>query len=127
MLNGYTAYKSVQNKTEEPRDIEYRLLAQVTASLIAARDNPKEFQKRVEAVLWNRDVWSAFRVDLSDADNKLPKELRASLLSISIWMEKETHAILDQRGDIDAVIDINRNIMAGLKPDSQSSYEPGIS
>ena len=127
MIHGYGAYKSVQNTTENPRDIEYRLLAQVTASLMAARENPKDFTKRVEAILWNRDVWSALRVDLSDTENQLPKQLRASLISISLWMEKETRALLDNRGDMDAMIDINRNIMAGLKPDNGDSNEPGIS
>jgi flagellar protein FlaF len=126
-MTGYNAYKTTQNKTDNPRDIEYRLLAQVTRSLIMARDNPKEFAKRVEAILWNRDVWAALRIDLSDDNNQLPKQLRASLISISIWIEKETHALLDNRGDIDAIIDINRNIMAGLKPDSADPVDPAIS
>ncbi len=125
--NGYTAYKSIQNKTEDPRDIEYRLLAQVTGALIKGRDNPAEFTKRVEAILWNRDVWSALRVDLSAEDNALPKALRASLISVSIWIEKETHALLDGKGDIDAVIEINRNIMAGLKPDNAQEASPLVS
>ena len=125
MLNPYSAYTNVQNKTDDPRDIEYRLLAQVTRSLMAARDGNVEFAKKIEAVLWNRDIWAALRLDLADEGNQLPKELRASLISISIWMEKETFAIMDGRGDLDAVIDINRNIMAGLKPADDA--EPGIS
>lgn len=116
--SGYAVYKTVQNKTEEPRDVEYRLLAQVTASLLRAMDNPKEFHDRIKAVLWNRDIWSALRVDLSHEDNQLPKQLRASLISISIWVERETTAILNGEGDMSALIDINRNIMAGLKPHS---------
>ena len=114
--NGYAVYKTVQNKTDDPRDVEYRLLAQVTASLMRARDNPKEIHDKVKAILWNRDVWSALRVDLSDENNQLPKQLRASLISVSLWIEKETQALLNGNGDMDAVIDINRNIMAGLKP-----------
>lgn len=125
--NGYTAYKTTQNKTESPRDIEYRLLAQVTHALIVARENPDLFGDRVKAVLWNRDVWSALRVDLSDPENLLPKQLRASLISISLWIEKETRAVMDGVGDLDAMIDINRNIMAGLKPENHDQQEPGVS
>ena len=125
--HGYTAYKTNQNKTESPRDIEYRLLAQVTHALINARENPDLFGDRVKAILWNRDVWSALRVDLSDPENQLPKQLRASLISISLWIEKETRNLLDHKGDLDAVIDINRNIMAGLKPDNHEDQEPGVS
>ncbi len=59
----------------------------------------------------------ALRVDLYDENNQLPQQLRASLISLSLWIEKETFALLEGEGDIDALIDINRNIMAGLKPE----------
>jgi flagellar biosynthesis activator protein FlaF len=113
---GYTAYKTAQKKSDDPRDVEYSLLAQVTAALRTARTST-EIKTKVDAVLWNRDVWSALRQDLVDESNQLPKQLRASLISVSLWIEKETHAVMDGAGDIDALIDINRNIMAGLKPE----------
>lgn len=116
--NGYAIYKNTsQSQTDDPRDIEYRLLAQVTAGLMSARDNPNDVKNRVEAALRNRQVWSALRVDLSSEGNQLPKQLRASLISISLWIERETSAVMDGSGDIDALIDVNRNIMLGLKPD----------
>jgi flagellar protein FlaF len=114
--NGYATYKTAQTKGDDPRDIEYRLLAQVTGALINAK-NAKEVKPRVEAALWNSRVWSALRVDLYDEKNQLPQQLRASLISLSLWIEKETFALLEGEGDIDALIDINRNIMAGLKPE----------
>lgn len=117
MSNGYAVYNSAQTKTVDARDVEYRLLAQVTTALMNARDNPADVKARVEAALWNRNVWSALRVDLSSEENQLPKQLRASLISVSLWIEKETMAVMDGTGDINAIIDINRNIMAGLKPE----------
>lgn len=125
--NGYAVYKNAQTKTDDARDIEYRLLAQVTAALKRAQETPDDVKTRVHAALWNRDVWSALRVDLSDENNQLPKELRASLISISLWIERETHAVLDNQGDIEALIDVNRNIMAGLKPDAHTEDQPAIS
>lgn len=117
--SGYNAYKTVQNKVDDPRDTEYRLLAQVTAAMIAARDNSsKDLRDTIDAVLWNSRIWSAFRVDLSAEDNQLPKDLRASLLSLSIWVEREAHAVMDGQSNLDALIEVNRNIMAGLKPDT---------
>jgi flagellar protein FlaF len=122
---GYTAYKASQQQTQDTRDVEYRLLAQVTAALIAAKEKTAayELREKLDAVLWNRDVWAALRVDLSSEGNNLPKELRASLISIAIWIEKESLRLLDGKGDIDAVIDVNRNIMAGLKPHTSEEQE----
>ncbi len=126
--NGYAAYKSASTQTSDTRDVEYRLLAQVTGALIKAKEDPTDVKKRVQAVCWNRDVWSALRVDLSSEENLLPKELRASLISVSIWIEKETFAVMDNTGDIDALIDVNRNIMLGLKPElSAEDAQPNIS
>ncbi len=115
---GYNAYKTVQNKMDDPRDVEYRLLAQVTAAMMNARDNPQDLKAKIDAVLWNSRIWSAFRVDLLSDDNRLPRDLRASLLSLSIWVERETHAVIDSLSDLDALIEVNRNIMAGLRPDT---------
>ncbi len=134
----YTAYKFSQHTTNDTRDVEYRLLAQVTARLLDLKDKRKNADlagKRdmVDAILWNRDIWNALKVDLSSDGNQLPAQLRASLISIAIWVEKECMKIVDDKGDLEAIIEVNRNIMAGLKPhndhaekidetDSLSSY-----
>lgn len=124
---GYSIYKSVQTNKDDPRDLEYRLLAQVTGALLNARDNIDNAKQRVDAAKWNRDVWAALRQDLVSDNNQLPKELRASLISISLWIEKEALRVMEGSGDIDALIDVNRNIMAGLKPvttDDAASTSP---
>ncbi len=120
---GYNTYQSAQTNKDDPRDIEYRLLAQVTTALIKSRENPTDTKQRVDAAKWNRDVWAAFRQDLTSDYNKLPQDLRAALVSISLWVDKETLQIMDGKGDIDAAIEINRNIMAGLKPESAHDQE----
>jgi flagellar protein FlaF len=124
--NGYAVYKTAtQSAATDPRDIEYRLLAQVTAAMIKARETAdSDFKAVVEAVSWNRDVWAALRQDLMADTNALPKDLRASLVSVSLWIERETSAVMNKEGDIDAMIDINRNIMAGLKPEHAHEDAP---
>jgi flagellar protein FlaF len=114
---GYSAYAQTQNVAENSRDVEYRLLAQVTGSLVKAKDQPDNVKKRVESAIWNRDVWSALRVDLCSDQNKLPQDLKASLVSLSLWIERETNAVIDGKGDIEALIEVNRNIMSGLRPE----------
>ena len=124
---GYTVYKSAQTNKDDPRDLEYRLLAQVTGALIKARDDFANVKDRVAAAKWTRDIWSALRQDLVSENNQLPKELRASLVSISLWIEKEALRVMDGSGDINALIDVNRNIMAGLKPEGQEATENQVS
>lgn len=120
---GYQAYAQTQNVAENSRDVEYRLLAKVTGAMVKSKEAPDNVKQKVEAVIWNRDVWSALRVDLCSEQNMLPKELKASLVSLSLWIEKETGAVMDGKGDMDALIEVNRNIMSGLRP-SDEDGEP---
>lgn len=117
-MNTYNAYQQSANAAQNPRDTEYRLLGQVTASLLKAQEPGVEQRDKVDALLWNCSVWSAFRVDLMDPANQLPKELRASLVSLSIFVEKETAAAIDGTVDLSALIEINKSIMDGLRPNS---------
>ena len=53
-MSGYQAYGKVQNATENPRSLEYRLLGQVTAALTQARAGGKRGTSDfVDAMLWN--------------------------------------------------------------------------
>jgi flagellar protein FlaF len=112
----YAAYQRMQNVAEDPRAIEYRLLGQVTAALMDAERDPKNAAKLVDAALWNRRVWSAFKVDLLDPGNRLPEALRGKLVSIALWVERETAQILAFKTDVSWVIGINKSIMDGLRP-----------
>lgn len=120
---GYGAYSHVQNRTEDSRSVEYRLLAQVTAAMLAARDSAKDFPKLVDAVLWNRSVWAAFRDDLAHPQNGLPEDLKARLISLSLWVDKESFAVMGKTSDIDVLVEVNRMIMEGLAASQQRSSQ----
>lgn len=110
----YVAYGRTQNRVEDPRQVEYRLLAQVTGALMAVRDTADK-RKYFDALLWNQRVWDAFLHDLSDEGNRLPLPLRRQLISLCLWVRKETDALIDGKGDLEALITVNRNIMEGLR------------
>jgi flagellar protein FlaF len=114
-MNGYAAYGRVQNTTEDPRRIEFRLLSQVTAALRTAKAQPNDRPKFYNALVWNKKVWDAFMVDLVDERNKLPKDIRQSLITLSAWVSKQTFAVMDGKASIDALIEVNINIIDGLK------------
>ena len=118
---GVDAYKKALNKTSSDRDIEYRLLAQVTASLIEAKEadgdmrvNPKKMRLVAEALNWNNEIWAAFMDDCRSSDNRLPEKLRGGILSLAIWVGKETKLAMNGDSDLEMLIAVNRDIMKGL-------------
>jgi flagellar protein FlaF len=111
----FQAYQKAANKTSNPRDVEYRLFAQVTHALSEAKTLEKhEFRKLIDTLDWNRRVWSALAMDCSNPDNGLPVQTRASIISLSIYVSKQSSAIVRGQGDLDDLIEINRTIMQGL-------------
>ena len=109
------AYQQAATRAESPRDMEYRLFAQVTKALMdAAALDRSEVGKRADALDWNRRLWSTLGADCSDPDNQLPAPLRASFISLSIWVSKHTSAVIRRQEDIEALIDVNKMIMQGL-------------
>src|SRR5271157_5864916 len=105
-------YQAAQRATESPRSMEYRLFAQVTRALMECTNKPAP--QRVEALDWNRRVWLMLQADLADPRNQLPNQLKASLISLSIWVDKHTSKAMVGKAPIEALVDINRNIMEGL-------------
>jgi len=114
-MNGYAAYGRVQNATEGPRQIEFRLLAQVTGALRAAKSDPNDRPKLYNALIWNKKVWDAFMADLVDERNQLSGDIRKSLISLGAWVSKQTFAVMDGKANIDALIEVNSSVMEGLK------------
>ncbi len=113
------AYQKAATWAESPRQMEYRLFSQVTLALIeAAKADPKDLPARVDALDWNRRVWSALSEDCSNPGNGLPASLRASIISLAIWVGRHTSAVIRRQDDIESLIEINRMIMQGLVPTS---------
>jgi flagellar protein FlaF len=109
------AYQRVAARAETPREAEYRLFGQVTRALMDAAALPADDIKgRMDALDWNRRLWSALASDCADSNNQLPVELRASMISLSLWVGRHTSAVIRQEEEIEPLIEINRMIMQGL-------------
>lgn len=116
------AYQQAATRAETPRETEYRLFAQVTLALLeAAKCDPSDIRGRIDALDWNRRVWSTLGTVCADPENKLPPELRASIISLSIWVGKHTSAVIRRQEEIQPLIDINRMIMQGLRGGGQAA------
>ncbi|MFP6746514.1 MAG: flagellar biosynthesis regulator FlaF [Alphaproteobacteria bacterium] len=110
LLHSYTV---AQNTTENSRQTEYRLFAQVTRSLMecASEDSKSLLAK---AVHWNRRLWLALQADCAMEDNVLPDETRAGIISLAIWVDKHSRKVLRGEAQVEPLIDVNRSIMEGL-------------
>ncbi|MCR5875948.1 flagellar biosynthesis regulator FlaF [Phenylobacterium sp. J426] len=111
----FNAYQQAATRAENPRDMEYRLFAQVTRALMdAAACDPDDLRGRIDALDWNRRMWAVLGSDCQSSENKLPQQLRASIISLSIWVSKHTTLVIRKQEDIEPLIEVNRMIMQGL-------------
>ena len=101
------------------REIEASVLNQAALRLKECQDNwdAEDRDQRLEAALnFNLQIWSILQAELVKADHPLPKPIRQNLLSLSAFIDKrilETLAFPSPE-KLTIVIDINRNIAAGL-------------
>lgn len=114
------AYRQAAQRAESPRETEYRLFGDVTRALIdAAAADPTEFSKRMDALDWNRRLWSALAGDCAKSDNGLPDQVRANIISLALWVNRHTSAVMRREEEFEPLIEVNRIMMQGLAPQSQ--------
>ncbi|MDB5421160.1 MAG: flagellar FlaF family protein [Brevundimonas sp.] len=109
------AYQRAAQQAESPREAEYRLFGQVTRALMAASTVPDDdFLTRMDALDWNRRLWTALASDCSSSDNKMAAPVRAQIISLSLWVNRHTSAVMRREEEFEPLIEINRIIMQGL-------------
>ncbi len=116
------AYQQAATRAEPPKDAEYRLFGQVTRALIAASEAPKlDFATRIDALDWNRRLWSTLALDCSSEGNQLPPQVRASIISLSLWVSRHSSVVMRGDDDFEALIDVNRIMMQALNQKEASA------
>lgn len=109
------AYQQASARAENPRELEYRLFGQVTRALMdAAAADQNDLKVRIDALDWNRRLWSVLATDCASPDNALPGPVRAQIISLSLWVNRHTSAVMRRTEEIEPLIDLNRTIMQGL-------------
>ena len=113
------AYETVNKITMSGREIEAAVLNQAALKLRECQDNWKadDRNERLDAALnFNQQIWSILQGELLKAENPLPKKIRQNLLALSAFIDKRIFEIMafPSPEKLNIVIDINRNIAAGL-------------
>ena len=111
------AYARVANTTASPREIEAQALLMAANKLQAVMTNADAtFQQTSEALMFNRKLWSIFLSEARRDENPHPLDVRQNIANIGIFVLSQTAAlqISPQRDHFKPLIEINRNIAAGL-------------
>ncbi|MEM7694945.1 MAG: flagellar biosynthesis regulator FlaF [Pseudomonadota bacterium] len=97
------------------RDQERQAFDHALDLLENAQSLPSTSNDAMEALRFCQKLWGFLIKDLSDPANDLPEDLRGNLISIGLWVLRETDAILAGKSqNWKGVIDINRTVREGL-------------
>ncbi|MEO8240667.1 MAG: flagellar biosynthesis regulator FlaF [bacterium] len=114
--NARAAYGRREAPVRTSRSHEYDLLARCTQQLALAWTRRKEdFPNLASALTENLQLWSALAADVAEAGNGLPSQLRAQLFYLYEFTSGHTRAVLDNRGSVEVLVDINTAVMRGLR------------
>jgi flagellar protein FlaF len=104
-------YAAQQNAAASPREIELRAFRYVNGLLAGASDLPG----RAMALHKTHQLWSLLLGDLTQPGNGLPPVLKGRLVSLGIWAQREASARLDDSGSLAPLIELHRDMIAGLE------------
>ncbi|UTD28459.1 flagellar biosynthesis regulator FlaF [Bradyrhizobium sp. WD16] len=111
------AYARVAQATSSPRDTEAQALLMAANKLQAVMTNPDAtFEQASAALVFNRKLWTIFLTEAQRDENPQPLDVRQNIANIAVFVLSQTAAlqISLQREHFRPLIDINRNIAAGL-------------
>jgi flagellar protein FlaF len=106
------AYRRRKEAAETPRELERRAFTTAIGKLIEGKE--KGGRALIEACYLNHQLWTTLAVDLALPDNALSEELKARLISISIWVQRYTPQVMHGAASPDPLISVNRSILEGL-------------
>ncbi len=125
-MNAYsqaqTAYAQASAPTRTDRGTEYAIFARVTKELKSVDESDKsQFPRLAHAVQTNHRLWNTLAADLMQDENSLPVALRGQILSLALFVGRQTHAILSGKASKELLVEINTAIMKGLRSGGQAA------
>ncbi len=116
MTSGYAQTQKIVdlNREASPAEIDAMVLQEAADRLQKAQQNPLSDYFE-ETLRYNQLIWTVIQTEMT-AENPLSIMIKANLISLSIFVDKQTPKAIGRRDPelLDALIDINRNISLGL-------------
>jgi flagellar protein FlaF len=117
-------YQSVAKRTGNPRDLEANLLSKSAGNLQRIRDDWEASQGDLHVALkFNRKLWNVFLNSATRDDNPLPAPIRQNVANLGLFVLKHTIKVEanPQKTHLDVLININREVAAGLRSTQQAA------
>jgi flagellar protein FlaF len=115
-------YAATQNAAASPREIELRAFRYINGLLGAATDT----RGRAVALEKTHRLWSILISDLGAPGNALPAELRAQLISLGLWAQRESNARLDDTRSLEPLMALHRDMIEGLEAQVRRAPKPPV-
>jgi flagellar protein FlaF len=111
------SYADIQtDSVADAKDRERQLLSRSIDLLTSAHDKGTASLEAVEAIHFLNRVWTSFIEDLGSAENELPVELRANLISIGLWLLREAEEVRQGRSEnFEGLIEVSQIIRDGIQ------------
>lgn len=120
------AYQSSQKLGAGARQTEARALLESARRLSAVKDGTDDASEYHAALRLNWRLWTIIQADIASEENALPSEIKANVMSLSIFIDKHTVGALAEpdNSKLDVLIEINRNIASGLMETPEQDAPP---
>ena len=121
-----SAYSKVAKQTASPRQLESNLLSKAAVNLQRIRDNWEDARTDLsEAMMFNRRLWTVFMTSVTRDDNPLPAPIRQNVANLGIFIMNHQRELLasPEPQKLDVLININRELAAGLRAMAPSDDE----
>jgi flagellar protein FlaF len=106
----------LEDSANECRQRESDVFERAIDLLKAADGLPPQSVEMIEALVFLQRLWVALIRDLSHPDNGLPDKLKGQLISVGLWVMRESDLIVrGEHNNLAALIEINSVIQEGLK------------
>jgi flagellar protein FlaF len=114
-LSPYSAYDNQIKTVESPGETDAAVLEKAAQILLAAKETEDD-EAFYMALNYNQRIWTVIQTYMVE-ENPLPEQIRANLLSLSLFVDKQTYIALaeESRAKLDVLININRQIAAGFR------------
>ena len=122
---------NAQKHTPDQRELEGRVLLKAASMLKELQDNWAEVNSEIldSTLKYNRQIWMMFYDTAieNNEDTKRPDDLRSNIINLANFIfKREVEIMADKErspSKLDALININREIAAGLMGSASKSAE----
>jgi flagellar biosynthesis activator protein FlaF len=114
---GTDIYQRAQKLAPSPRAAEAAAFSKAVLLLIQAGRRPGDYGPYAKALEFNRTLWTVVQADVADAANPLPDDVKNDLLSLSLFVDRQTVKALAEPAfaSLEPLIEIDRNLARGLR------------